>query len=854
MTYSWTRAQLKETWYRRGFGVESAQNSTSDVATNLLNLAPCLTERSTFGAAVNSPWSQSVSVCRRSGCRPPRNYTVHVAGSRSAVGHGEKDSVDRYTTSNCESVNGDSTMPPAASRSLLGIDHRLRPLSRVHMWPVLDAGGVEMHKDKGESIFYGGPPPDSSSATSAIPLWRKMPKARMCVLDGASATTSQGLVATPGCPAEVLKNNERYRVVPFRAGCVRPRLFERKFQPETTLAGAAKKGDTLEVDATPRSTSPVGSTPPKGIIESQRVPQKASPSGTPYSAKPSSSLNKSVTSNMFLAKAAQSERQDRDSVSKPPFAFVDVTVRRAAREHIKSALKSLKFSHNKKQRLREIRRQRRIKSSGAKSLNRDHVVRSDALDRAKDAFDRHFAPQCKFGLGPMMEALGDFGINPSTRLQKQVVYRTLERFTPCQHVSLDDFITAISEVRFVMRSNMESVLSVMCDVDKEGLQSFDHNQLIELLERLNLMPTSMEDIEVVEVMIEELRSDAAGRFDYQEAKVLIQQMQEFCHCRVRQDERKLQEQHKIDEVTFLEFRSQLVDITDAFSRLDEDGEGLLDFDRVLNLLAELGCIEHDTAGTKDQREKLVEAWLEQFSQGVSLSRFLSVVQMLRSEACQEMFPTVRAMFMQCERSGVCEVGASSVCRILGRLGVAPKTVEQQAEIARIMNEHDTDGTGRVDLEELLHIVQLIREALLRVQRRVDFQKAEELRFSRQQVHMLRRAFDLLDESGVGVLSASEVVTAVQLIGWRVTQAKLSQLFQEVDDDSSGSLDFREFLTLMRRVDDDIGNDGASTREATQVAEKGTADEASDAQSDGDAETDSAMQAHEAVDSDESDYD
>jgi len=62
---------------------------------------------------------------------------------------------------------------------------------------------------------------------------------------------------------------------------------------------------------------------------------------------------------------------------------------------------------------------------------------------------------------------------------------------------------------------------------------------------------------------------------------------------------------------------------------------------------------------------------------------------------------------------------------------------------------------------------------------------------------LRKVYDRFDEDGSGEVSAMECADLFRYVGYRVTLDDLREHVCQVDENSSGQLDFREFLRLMR---------------------------------------------------------
>ncbi|KAH7424218.1 hypothetical protein KP509_12G095500 [Ceratopteris richardii] len=70
--------------------------------------------------------------------------------------------------------------------------------------------------------------------------------------------------------------------------------------------------------------------------------------------------------------------------------------------------------------------------------------------------------------------------------------------------------------------------------------------------------------------------------------------------------------------------------------------------------------------------------------------------------------------------------------------------------------------------------------------------------SKEQIEEFRQAFKLFDKNGDGTVTTLELGGVMRSIGLNPTGAELQDMINEVDVDSSGTVDFNEFLLLMSR--------------------------------------------------------
>ena len=93
--------------------------------------------------------------------------------------------------------------------------------------------------------------------------------------------------------------------------------------------------------------------------------------------------------------------------------------------------------------------------------------------------------------------------------------------------------------------------------------------------------------------------------------------------------------------------------------------------------------------------------------------------------------------------------------------------------------------------------------------------------TKEQVTMLKRAFDMFDREKSGSIACNHVGGILRTLGQQVEEADLQQLIDEIDADGSGQLEFDEFLTLVARfmVEEDAEAMQEELREAFRLYDK-----------------------------------
>ena len=68
----------------------------------------------------------------------------------------------------------------------------------------------------------------------------------------------------------------------------------------------------------------------------------------------------------------------------------------------------------------------------------------------------------------------------------------------------------------------------------------------------------------------------------------------------------------------------------------------------------------------------------------------------------------------------------------------------------------------------------------------------------EQIAEFKEAFQIFDKDGDGSITTKELGTVMRSLGQIPSEETLNQMIQEVDQDGSGTIDFKEFLGLMEK--------------------------------------------------------
>ena len=111
--------------------------------------------------------------------------------------------------------------------------------------------------------------------------------------------------------------------------------------------------------------------------------------------------------------------------------------------------------------------------------------------------------------------------------------------------------------------------------------------------------------------------------------------------------------------------------------------------------------------------------------------------------------------------------------VMGALGAYPT----EAELQEINNEINKKGTGKIEFNEFLELYS----------RKMKEPDTEE---------DLIEAFKTFDKDGSGVISANKLKHIMVVLGGKLTEEEVDEMFKEADIDKDGFINYHEFVKTM----------------------------------------------------------
>lgn len=162
------------------------------------------------------------------------------------------------------------------------------------------------------------------------------------------------------------------------------------------------------------------------------------------------------------------------------------------------------------------------------------------------------------------------------------------------------------------------------------------------------------------------------------------------------------------------------------------------------------------------------------------------------------------LFNKYDRDGSNALSTAELAQLLNEIGLVPASRAEQKEFAQLLRDVDEDGGGSLDFGEFQVLCQRIVEKLGALHYDQEMEIATRLGFQDSETRQFRWIFGQLDDDGSGSLDQDEVRKCLANMGRLVPAERFREAFVSIDEDCSGQLDFKEFLLLMKTLQEGEG--------------------------------------------------
>lgn len=381
-------------------------------------------------------------------------------------------------------------------------------------------------------------------------------------------------------------------------------------------------------------------------------------------------------------------------------------------------------------------------------------------------------------------------------------------------------VLVVPRVRQLLRELHSSKVSrYFCHFDRDGVGSLPVPKCQEIGRCLNLDPI------ILAHALDNNKGKNHDCLDFAAFEKSVMTCMELAARGMRRRENAILDKIGIPYELFESFRDDIVQIYEAFkvhSRWDGGEEDyVMTATNAFNALRPLGFHarsfwekEHlqgllSKAHREDQGFSDID---EETDIGLQLAdhpeltfeQFLRYLQRVRSFFKSRQVDTLRAIFDRFDKDRSNTLSVAEVSLLLEELDILPRSRREQEELGQLIQSVDEDGNGVLDFVEFQELVNRIEEKFASMRYEEEVECALARGFDEVQVSEFRAMFELIDVDNSETLDSNEVRQALTAMSRTVNCQDFEQAWKKLDADGSGSLDFLEFIDLMKMLRDGTG--------------------------------------------------
>eukprot|EP00440_Ansanella_granifera_P069688 gb/GFBE01075608.1/.p1 GENE.gb/GFBE01075608.1/~~gb/GFBE01075608.1/.p1 ORF type:complete len:959 (+),score=201.49 gb/GFBE01075608.1/:1-2877(+) len=286
-------------------------------------------------------------------------------------------------------------------------------------------------------------------------------------------------------------------------------------------------------------------------------------------------------------------------------------------------------------------------------------------------------------------------------------------------------------------------------------------------------------------------------------------------CRERTERRQREREVELMTATGVkpsmmgEFRKDIHQIYDSFMRFAEDTgyEHVIDFDGVMKALRELGLWPTepwDRSNIEELLRSRQDLAKDSEPDELKFEEFMIFIREVRLYQSKRREDELFEHFRELDKDHSGSLSMDEISTLLEEMQCLPRNRKEQEEIGRIIHATDADGNGVLDFEEFKELTQRIEERFASLRYEAELSHALECGFTDIQLSEFRSIFEMIDVDGSGKLEAREIRQCLGLMQRKVPADAFDAAFDALDSDSSGDLDFCEFIDFMKMMRDSQG--------------------------------------------------
>lgn len=349
------------------------------------------------------------------------------------------------------------------------------------------------------------------------------------------------------------------------------------------------------------------------------------------------------------------------------------------------------------------------------------------------------------------------------------------------------------------------VMRYFCNFDREGTGTVSVFKCLEIARCLRMEQHLM----VEALQAQGFDNEPGVSVDFDSFERAIMSCREHTNRQLREREVDILVEMKVSPALFEECRDDILQIFEIFRKLSGDAGsiGVVTANDAFLSVYELGLMPRHGWQRECVKYFLVPEDSDDhvyMNTELNFEEFLEFLRKVRHFNDEQRLEELQDRFQRLDkdRNGVLDMQELHV--LLEESQCSPRTRKEQEEVQQLIQSVDSDGNNVIDFDEFKELVQRIDEkfASLRYEQEVEYAIARG--FSETELGSFRAIFEHLDTDNSGQLDMAEVRQCLSIMQHNSTWQAFEQTWNLLDKDSSGSLEFIEFIDFMRLMRDGEG--------------------------------------------------
>lgn len=294
-----------------------------------------------------------------------------------------------------------------------------------------------------------------------------------------------------------------------------------------------------------------------------------------------------------------------------------------------------------------------------------------------------------------------------------------------------------------------------------------------------------------------------ANFDHQVFHDVLMVVEELTERRRHKVEHEIKNLTGMPDVTFWQYRHELIKLHNRFRSYDDDDDGFLKQSEVKQLLKHIGFEPYRKGRQAALVKELLDTCDANHDGQLDLLEFIKLMENIRTMQRLQRQQRLWDVFKAYDKDGVRHLDFKFVWGMFANLGIGARP-DQQDTIHRVVDEFDTDCSGEISFAEFEELTQRVTETLCSRLAEKSVDEANSLGMRMDDFAEYQWAFDQLDVDASGGLDVAEIREALQMqMGRMPTDAEVQFLYDDISVDIEGEVKMLDFLRLMKCASDHL---------------------------------------------------